>query len=607
LSRKIADPGRWIPLAIWLVAGAIAAFSCALAGSAARLGSEYVPVGNDSFYHARRILDAVADPAAFYQFDAKIHAPEGSLLVWPWGYDYAMAALVRLGLAVGISDDPLAILLWIPVVAVFLSVGLIVAIARRLELTNWPTALAALCTALATTTQLLHGVGAIDHHYAEMIFLLASIGGGLAWLRNPESRLHAAALALTLGVAPAIHNGLFILQLPLLATLFAFWLQGNRLPQRTSLVFAVALVIATLATSIPSLSLRMGRFEFYTLSWFHPYVAGCTAVAVTLMSRLKPTRTGVVVLLVSSAALLVPVIGEIATAQTFLAGMNQDLEQIGEMRSPALTAMALGNQFVTRVYSYLIYLAPLTIILCVVQCWRDRGSTRLLFWITSVGGLALLSLQLRMHYWGDFALYLPWLVVAQDLANARHELRKKIFLLVSLALVLMYAPMMRYQLASPIPPGNDLLFANLRPVLATLRTACAKDPGIVLADNTAGHYIRYYTDCSVIADNFLLTAQHFRKVDEVRRLFALPAAEVARAAPQVKYVLVRPWQVRRLDDGRIAYRSFYTGPHALMDDLLVNVPSSVPHNYRLLDQVVFAESDNTPYIRLYRVEPGETR
>jgi hypothetical protein len=598
---------RWSSLAIWLVASAIAAFSCSLAGSAAHLGSEYVPVGNDSFYHARRILDAVADPAGFYQFDAKIHAPEGSLLVWPWGYDYVMAGLVRLGLATGISDDPLAILAWIPVAAVFLSIGLLVSIARQLNLSAWPTTLVALCMALATTTQLLHGVGAIDHHYAEMIFLLGALAAGLAWLRHPASWQHAALLAVTLGAAPAIHNGLFVLQLPLLATVFALWLQGNRLPQRTSIVFAGVLVATTLAISIPSLPLRLGRFEFYTLSWFHPYVAGCTAVATVLMSRLQPTRRGLSALLASSAVLLVPAIGEFATARTFLAGMNQHLEQIGEMQSPARTALTLGSMFLTRTYSYLIYLAPLTAALCVLQCWRDRGSTRLLFWVTSLIGLTLLALQLRMHYWGDFALYTPWLVMANDLAQQRPQLRKKIFLLTSLALVLLYAPMLRYQIASPIPPGNDPTFASLRPVMATLGKVCAADPGIVLADNTAGHYIRYYTECSVIADNFLLTAQHFRKVDEVRRLFALPAAELLRVAPEIKYVLVRPWQVRRTSDGRMAYRSFYSGPHGLMDDLLINAPANVPPSYRLLDQVVFAEADNAPYLALYRVELAAPR
>ena len=61
--------------------------------------------------------------------------------------------------------------------------------------------------------------------------------------------------------------------------------------------------------------------------------------------------------------------------------------------------------------------------------------------------------------------------------------------------------------------------------------ACAEDPGVVLADTNAGHYIRYFTDCSVIANNFLLTEQQFQKADEVYRLFALPHEQLTRQAP----------------------------------------------------------------------------
>jgi hypothetical protein len=45
------------------------------------IDGHYVPVGEDSFYHARRILDAIA--GNFYEFDPRIHAPEGGWLTWP--------------------------------------------------------------------------------------------------------------------------------------------------------------------------------------------------------------------------------------------------------------------------------------------------------------------------------------------------------------------------------------------------------------------------------------------------------------------------------------------------------------------------------------------
>src|SRR5690348_7120203 len=132
-------------LIAWLLLGSLAAAVCSLIWPAAHFAGEVIPVGNDSFYHARRILDTVADPSAFYEFDTKIHAPEGSLLVWPWGYDYAMAWIVRIGMNMGMADKPIEILVWIPVAAVFVTIGLIMLIARELGMSLWSSSLSALC------------------------------------------------------------------------------------------------------------------------------------------------------------------------------------------------------------------------------------------------------------------------------------------------------------------------------------------------------------------------------------------------------------------------------------------------------------------------------
>lgn len=592
---------RWSRLAIWMALSAIAAAVCSINLPSARLDGEYLPMGNDSFYHARRILDAAQDPAAFYQFDTHIHAPEGSLLVWPWGYDYALAWLVRLGVHAGLSSDPMAILAWIPVAAVLFSMAALLAIARRLQLPASLTVLAGLCMALAPTTQDLHGIGKIDHHYAELIFILTALAAGLVLLDEPQRLRRAAALGLGLGVAPSIHNGLFILQLPLLACLFAFWLQRKRLPLRAAIVLAAVMVLATLAIAIPSLSFRQWRFEFYTLSWFHPYVACCSAAAITFMSWREISRQSLLILLGGSAVLLLPVLVELRMAQSFLAGSAFHLSDIGEMQSPLRLAQMFGVGFVSRSYSYLVWIAPLTATLCTMQCWRDRASTRLLFWVTALAGLGMLSLQQRLHYFGDFALYLPWLVALNDLALRRPQWRKRAFLGVSLALVLLYAPALRYQLTAPVPYAFDPSFQNLRPLLARMHTQCAREPGIVLADSDAGHFIRYYTQCSVIANNFLLTPQQFAKKDKTLHLFSLPASELLSAAPLVKYVLIRPLQIGPGPDGKLRY-SFREREPRLAHDLLLGQDASIPSQYQLLDEVRFAQLGNAPYARLFAIQ-----
>lgn len=590
----------WNLIAIWLVASTLAVIACSLNFPAAKLNGEYLPVGNDSFYHARRILDTVRDPGSFYQFDAKIHAPEGSLLTWPWGYDYVMAGIVRGAMALGISADPMAILIWIPVVAILASVALLIALARQLGLSPALTTLAALCLALSPTTQQLHTVGVIDHHYAEFIFILATLIAGLAWLRQPETPLRAIAPAAVMGLAPAVQNGLFIVQLPLLMALFVLWLQGRSMPARTSSIFAITLLSTSLAILLPSLPFQMGRFEFYTLSWFHFYIAACTAVTVVLLSRLKATRNGIIILLAVGAVLLIPIVAELKIARTFLAGEQEWLKMIAEMRPPLVAAQLYGAKFVSYQYSYLIWIAPFTAALCAYRGYQERQRPRLLFWITALMGLVLLASQLRMHYFGSFALYLPWLILIQEFCDRSPQHFKTAVLLTILGMLLVYFPPLRHQLIAPIPIANDRSFSEMRPLLETLKKACAKQPGIVLADTDVGHYMRYYTDCSMLADNFLLTPQHFAKVDEVTHLLGLSARELMAQAPQIKYVLLRPTDMAyKPKSGGFIFA--FLGPKPRLAADLFGPPDALPPEYVLLHEVRLGDDANTPYAKLYEI------
>src|SRR5579862_9902736 len=84
---------------VWII-GCFAAVIVGLSPVASALShGHYLPVGADAFYHARRILDTVADPARFFQFDPLTHVPEGSRVTWPWAYDWTMSWIVRVALA----------------------------------------------------------------------------------------------------------------------------------------------------------------------------------------------------------------------------------------------------------------------------------------------------------------------------------------------------------------------------------------------------------------------------------------------------------------------------------------------------------------------------
>jgi len=589
---------------LWVIVGCIAAVSCCLNMPSARIGDELLPMGIDAFYHARRILDAVPNLSAFYEFDPKIHAPEGSLLVWPWGYDYFMATLVRLAVETGLSAKPLTALLWMPVGAVFISTGLVILIARRLGLSTWLSALAALCFALAPSTQQLHGFGQIDHHFAEEVFLLASLWAGLTWFQT-RTITSAIVLGTILGVSLAIHNGLFILQLPLLATLFVRWLQGDSPPLRSQIALSVSLLVAAVAVLIPSDPFQMGLFEFYTLSWFHFYIVCITASMMLLLVKLKPTRNTIVALVGLGIALVIPLIKEIAIAQSFLTGSVNHLAEIDEVRSPLQRVRGGEALWITYFYSLLIWIAPVTFAVCALQCWRERQSTRLLFWVTAVLGLALLAMQVRMHYFGAFALYLPWLVLAQGYVSNHLELAKRVYLLATLGLLLAYIPQIRHTLIAQVPRASDVWFDQFHNIVPDLQRVCAEDPGVVLADTNAGHYIRYYTNCSVIANNFLLTEQQFRKADEAEHLLGLPASEMPAAAPYVKYVLVRPVNITRGAEGTYKFQFGNAAPK-LEQELLLGPPEQVPPAYELradvrIDVKTDGHTDHVPYAKLYKI------
>jgi hypothetical protein len=600
----MSQTNRWLLPVIWVALTAIAAAVCSVNLPTVHIQGEYIPQGNDSFYHARRILDTANNPSSFYEYDTKIHAPEGSLLNWPWGYDYALGRIVRAGMQIGLSNDPLAILVWIPVAAVGVSMALLLLIGRAAGLSTWLLILSGLCMALSPTTQLLHGVGQIDHHFAELIFVLASLAAGLSWLNQPASGGRAVLLAIVLGAAPAIHNGLFVLQIPLLLTSFSFWLQDRHLPRATVAAFSATLLIAMTAVLIPSLSFREGRFEFSTLSWFHFYVTACTALMAVLLSRLAFTRKNLAIIVFVAIGLMIPVLGQLNPAGTFLTGANEFLSQISEMKSPLVLARESGGATVARIYSLLIYIAPATFVLCLFEAWRERSSPRLIFWLTAVTGLTLLAMQIRLHYFGDFALYLPWLLELENFISRRPDLRRKVLLGASLAALLSYSMSLRYQLLVPTVPAGDDSFLAIRPLLLKLRDLCESTPGIVLADNNAGHYIRFYTDCSVISNNFLLTQQHFEKTAEVKHLFSLSASDLLKEPVNVKYVLVRALEVRQRDNGKLNYLFFYSGEPRLANDLLLRPASSVPPGYTLLDQVDLSAPFSGPYAKLYELDKG---
>jgi hypothetical protein len=591
---------------IWII-GCVAALTVALAPiSSTLVDHHYVPAGADAFYHARRILGAVADPASFFQFDRLMHAPQGSLVIWPWAYDWVMSLLVRAGLALHLSRDPMAILVNLPPAGFVLAQTLVLAICRSLRLGLGATLLALLATAFFPLNQLNFQIGNFHHHYAEQLFLLASLACGLAWLRTPESRSFACLTGIVLGLSVGVHTAQFILQIPLLAGLLWLWARGTALPRHLTL-FAGTVILATLLVALPSLPLREGHFEFYTLSWFQVYCATCTAILCVLLSRLPFNARNAWILGVAMLVMAGVIIGQVLFAGRFFTNAISGMGDIGEVQSPWHTLHSPGGiEHVAREYTLLIFLAPVTLLMCLWRLWRDQQAERALFWIACILGLVLLLQQLRLNYYGSFALYLPWLLLADGLARRRPARVPVVLGVLGCALAAIYWPAFADNLFARRNLANDPIYEVTRQIYPAFAAACAQHPGIALAEPSDGHYIRFHTDCAVIANNFLVTPLQEQKTLEEQHLLSLPAAQLPQTAPYVSYVYVRRahlFYVLPNDDLVPAPKDLPGYPDLpLVKELLDAPPTQLPPHFRLLKELFFPGHADAPYARLFAVD-----
>lgn len=578
------------------VATAIAGYFALLWLPSAFYEGTVLPVTYDGLYHARRILDALEAPWSVAQFDDRIHAPEGSWVPWPWGFDVLMAVIARVlrdvaGLA------PMSVLMFVPPAFLLANVALVVAITRALRLPAAAQWIAALAFAFSPLTQNLHGAGMLDHHVLELTCVLAALWTGLRWFAQPATGGRAAALGVVLAAANAVHNGLFLLQLPLVAAVALQWLRGRPPDTRAAMALAQALVCGTLVVALPSDAFRAGWFRFDLLSWFHVHVAALTSLAVLLAARLPcgaggRARSLVIALLALAAA---PLLREAAGGLSFVTADVFGGLPLTETRPPfgAWTLEALGKTLGD--YGALIFLLPLVLLGSAAAVVRSRDPQNLYLCLCGLLGGLLVVQQYRFHQYGSFALYLlPLVYLARRFAVPRAQ---RLALLAAAAVTAAaHVPALPGLLAHAPAPGGSFDFVVTRGLYDPLAAACAERPGVVLADHEDGHHIRLLTDCAVIANNLLLTPESLAKFAAAQRLLALPAAELAPAAPWVRYLLVR-----REDNAMdpVPFEEIGRRNSALRRDLLLR--DAWPPGYVLLAEVRLPEGPAPVLARVFEI------
>ncbi len=525
-----------IPILIVFTGACIAYYFAMLWTFSGLLEEEYIPVGHDSFYHARRFVDFIANPQNFYQFDSKIHAPEGSWLTWPWAYTVVIGYLT-LFLSSLFDVDPLFILWRTPPAFVFVNAVLFICVCKKLNLSNSRLTIAMFCFAFSPLTQGLHGFGVLDHHYIEYTFVLASLCCGLYWFDSLENKRRAILFAMVLGIAPAFHNSLFILQIPLLVSILIIWYREGIASQRSIVFFSISLLLFTLLVVLPSEPFLAGQFSFYTLSWFHLFISICTSLIILYVNYFKYSKRSLFLLICILVCMSLIVFSQIHQGFRFFQGDIGILKQFGEIKGGFSFVRDFGWRSTAAFYSYLFFLIPLSLIAIYYLYINDKRLKNIYFLSFSLFGIFLLWQQFRLHYYGSFALYLPLLLVS-DILSKKHSSSSRLILLVTVFLsLLVYQPVFT-QLFKLYPLGLERDYQATRDIYPLFKRQCNEDPGVVLALPNDGHYIRFHTSCSVIANNFLISHQHEEKVKLALRLLSLPLTKIQEDYSWIKYVYV---------------------------------------------------------------------
>jgi hypothetical protein len=533
---------------LWLAGSTLAMVAALTLLSAGYANGEFLPSNADAFYHARRILDSLFSGSPVIQFDDRIHVPEGSWLTWPWGFDTLLTSITRLFGPYASEAQANRVLMNIPPASVPLAVGLVVIITRQLAL---PFLLALLFVMGFSALPLVYmqfAVGNVDHHFAELLWTLGTLSAGI-WFFGAARLSYGAGITLgcVLGSALAIHNGLFILQIPIAVTFGLFWLRGIPLPHRFQVIaFGAALLTTTLLVCIPSEPWQHGFFEFYTLSWFHFYIAACVAVFSILLVMIKRNTRNVVILLFAAAAAVLPIIGTLSLAGEFVSGQLESIRAIVEAKSPYALYRLYGASMSTRFFSWLLWLTGPMLLLNVWWIYRRKDPALQFVAIVSAMGLALMQTQFRLGVFGEVPMLLTPVLAARALYEARPELRRIVLAACCVLYgVTFYPTIANWQMRWTL--GGSEAYAGVRSTFPMLKELCAKRPGIVLGDLDTGHWVRYHSKCSVIADVFLLTPQHAAKAFESSQLLAMSPAELLTAKPEVRYVFAHHSMVIILD------------------------------------------------------------
>ena len=510
--------------------------------------------GNDAYYHARRIVHAIAHFPAYLQRDPYLNYPVGGEPIWPPTFDWLAAGAARVFVDTNDLEAIERFLVWIPPVLGAVTVVLVYFLVRRFagNVAAWA---AGLLLAILPAHVWYSQLAFVDHHVATAFMTTLLLAAGMLFTsgksddrsRSAAQVGHIVGLGLTMAGALAVWPG-SLLQVAAVEAALTVWIAVAPNPAMAAArAWRMGAANAVAALAIAPLSLGnhwalWGTASPLVLSNFQPLLLGASALGFFVLAgfwRLVPGRSWperALHMLLAAAfcsgivAGLLPEFGQgVAAAWAWLA--KTDAFQFQVRESAPLLRAGTAEAFATL--SRLVVLFPLFLLGLAWQArrHRERAALGLLLGVAGVLFAATLAQARFMNSFSvTFAFVCGW-ALAELAAFARARLHGN---RMAGATVLVAASALVLWMLAPLDTGLREGLANLAawqrgeaveasssfhrtqrlrestahwlrlhsPETSGWLDADAQPEYSVLAPWSMGHVIKYEARRPVVQDNF---------------------------------------------------------------------------------------------------------
>ena len=622
------------------------------------------PIGNDAYYHLRRIRYTLENFPEVLRFDPLMNFPGGGQAIWTPTFDWLIAALLWAVSGLQASDPIEPFVVWVPPILGAATVVLVYVLGSRFFSRRVGT-LAALSMTLLPAHSLYSRLGAVDHHVlvattvavmlllAMHLFTDAPVNGVNE--KEVERGKHRSSVALGVSIAVAVlvwpgsllHVGFLQLALVIRLLTAGDALSAERWATRFAVVHLTAFVLV-LPLTVGNEWLIWGPFSPVVLSNFQPVYFFAAAVCFGLLGGMWRMGWGASTLrariasagllgggLIIAVLLVVPdLLVAISDALSWFA-KDEDFQSVVNESVPIFS----GEHGRGRAENFLgrfVYLTPLAL---AYFAWRDRDRPEVLLLLGF--GLALFAETLvQWRFMNSLSIVYSLLIaLTVDAVLRSSRLRQAtsiqragaVAVLIAL-LVVLFAPSGRTYRPHVRNFGRMLRGEETVPVGSQLHARFVADAARYLKDNSParsspfeaadysvlgpwgdGHVLKTIGERAVVQDNFgddvapenfALAEDYFSEKNEARALELV-------APLKTRYVLVRSSGSGHSNG--YSFDSLFSRLHLLRGgrgalpgtrDQPISVDEPLAHHRLIYQSSSMKARDREPYVMLFEIVAG---